>query len=73
MATATKKKTTTRKKKTTTRKKSNVLNLMVRNPEASCGLETVELDVKYRNAFRDIFGVLEIPTLEEFNAWKETL
>jgi hypothetical protein len=71
--TTTKKKTTTRKKRVTKKKRSTTLNLMVRNEESSCGLETVQLDVKHRTAFRERFGILNIPTLEEFNSWKETL
>jgi len=74
---ATKKKTATTKKKKATRKKKStkkkpsVLRLMVINDENGCGLETVELDIKYGFAFRDRFGLLKAPTLEEFEAWKK--
>ncbi|CAG7581182.1 MAG: hypothetical protein SLAVMIC_00715 [uncultured marine phage] len=82
-ATATKaKKTTTKKpvrktRKKVTKKKVNnkIMKLFVYNPDSEfdSNLEQVQLETKYRMDFVNRFGVTDIPSIGDFEHWKETL
>lgn len=74
--TTTKKTTKSTTKKATTKKKavrSTMMNLIVTNEDTNSGIDFVQLDVKYRIAFVERFGTLEVPNIKAFNDWKETL
>jgi len=76
MTTTTKKKTKAVKRKKRTAKqikKDTTLNLFMKNPNSKSGFELVHLHIKYRFEFIKRFGLLESPTIEDYNDWVSTL